>query len=196
MGSLAGRDLTVVAQVAPFLIVGSLLALFLGRVAEHALARRGRGSRPRRQRRPRPGDLGRGAWCCSCGAATAACGPIAFVGLTIPHVARMIVGPDYRWALPYSMVLAPILLLAADIVGRVIARPGEVQVGIVTGIDRRARCSSPWSAAGSWRSCDRRPVPVDSVAAPPRASDAADVRRVAPATGVRLLVDDRSARSC
>jgi iron complex transport system permease protein len=47
-----------------------------------------------------------------CGAATAACGPIAFVGLTIPHVARMIVGPDYRWALPYSMMLAPILLSA------------------------------------------------------------------------------------
>ena len=46
-----------------------------------------------------------------CGAATAACGPIGFVGLTIPHVARMIVGPDYRWVLPYSMVLAPILLL-------------------------------------------------------------------------------------
>ena len=46
----------------------------------------------------------------------------------------MIVGPDYRWALPYSMMLAPILLLAADIVGRVIARPGEVQVGIVTAL--------------------------------------------------------------
>jgi len=54
--------------------------------------------------------------------------------LTIPHVARMIVGPGYRWALPYPMMLAPILLLAADIVGRVIARPGEVQVGIVTAL--------------------------------------------------------------
>jgi iron complex transport system permease protein len=44
----------------------------------------------------------------------------------------MIVGPDYRWVLPYSMVLAPILLLAADILGRVVARPGELQVAIVT----------------------------------------------------------------
>ena len=69
-----------------------------------------------------------------CGAATAACGPIAFVGLTIPHVARMIVGPDYRWVLPYSMVLAPILLLGADIIGRVVARPGELQVAIVTAV--------------------------------------------------------------
>lgn len=69
-----------------------------------------------------------------CGAATAACGPIGFVGLTIPHVARMIVGPDYRWVLPYSLVLAPILLLAADVVGRVAARPGEVQVAILTAV--------------------------------------------------------------
>lgn len=69
-----------------------------------------------------------------CGAATAAAGPIGFVGLTIPHVARMITGPDYRWTLPYAMVLAPILLLGADIVGRVIARPGEVQVAILTAV--------------------------------------------------------------
>ena len=69
-----------------------------------------------------------------CGAATAAAGPIAFVGLAIPHVARAITGPDYRWIIPYSMVLAPVLLLGADIIGRVIARPGEVQVGIITAV--------------------------------------------------------------
>ena len=56
------------------------------------------------------------------------------MGLTIPHVARAIVGPDYRWVLPYSIVLAPILLLGADVVGRVIARPGEVPVGILTAV--------------------------------------------------------------
>ena len=67
-----------------------------------------------------------------CGAATAAAGPIGFVGLTVPHVARAICGPDYRWILTWSLVLAPTLLLSADIIGRVIARPGEVQVGIVT----------------------------------------------------------------
>ena len=59
---------------------------------------------------------------------------VGFIGLTIPHVARMITGPDYRWALPYSMLLAPVLLLSADIIGRVIARPGEVQVAIVTAV--------------------------------------------------------------
>ena len=67
-----------------------------------------------------------------CGAATAAAGPIAFVGLAVPHVARAITGPDYRWLMLYSIVIAPILLIGADIIGRVIARPGEVQVGIVT----------------------------------------------------------------
>jgi len=67
-----------------------------------------------------------------CGAATAAAGPIAFVGLVVPHVARLLCGPDYRWILPYSAVLAPILLLGADVLGRVVVRPGELQVGIVT----------------------------------------------------------------
>ncbi|KPC87057.1 iron ABC transporter permease, partial [Streptomyces sp. NRRL F-6602] len=57
---------------------------------------------------------------------------IGFVGLAVPHIARLVTGPDYRWVLPYSMVLAPMLLLWADIVGRVVAQPGEVQVGVVT----------------------------------------------------------------
>ena len=69
-----------------------------------------------------------------CGAATAAAGPIVFVGLTVPHAARAITGPDYRWVLPYSMVLAPLLLLTADVIGRVVVRPGELQVGVVTAL--------------------------------------------------------------
>ena len=133
VGTLAGRDLSVVAQVAPFLIVGSVLALFLGRVLNTLSlgedVARGLGANVALSR-----VISAAAVVLLCGAATAACGPIAFIGLTIPHVARMIVGPDYRWALPYSMMLAPILLLAADIVGRLIARPGEVQVGIVTAL--------------------------------------------------------------
>ena len=66
------------------------------------------------------------------GAATAAAGPIGFVGLMVPHVARWIVGPDQRWITAFTVVLAPILLLSADIVGRIVMRPGELQVGIVT----------------------------------------------------------------
>ena len=69
-----------------------------------------------------------------CGAATAACGPIAFVGLMVPHMVRSLTGPDLRWLLPYSAVLAPVLLLGADVLGRVLGRPGELQVGIVTAV--------------------------------------------------------------
>jgi iron complex transport system permease protein len=131
VGALAGRDLTVVAQIAPFLVVGCLLALCLGRVLNTLSlgedVARGLGVNV-----PLSRGVSAAAVVLLCGAATAACGPIGFVGLTIPHVARMIVGPDYRWVLPYAMVLAPILLLAADVLGRVVARPGELQVAIVT----------------------------------------------------------------
>ncbi|MGB6182156.1 MAG: iron chelate uptake ABC transporter family permease subunit [Rhodococcus sp. (in: high G+C Gram-positive bacteria)] len=65
------------------------------------------------------------------GAATAACGPIAFVGLVVPHIARAITGPDYRWLLPFAGVLGGVLLVLADVIGRVVLRPGELQVGIV-----------------------------------------------------------------
>ncbi|WP_040509974.1 FecCD family ABC transporter permease [Gordonia soli] len=65
------------------------------------------------------------------GAATAACGPIVFLGLVVPHISRAFVGPDYRWIIPYSAVLGAILLLVCDVIGRVVARPGELQVGVV-----------------------------------------------------------------
>jgi iron complex transport system permease protein len=67
-----------------------------------------------------------------CGAATAAAGPIGFVGLVVPHAVRLVVGVDQRWVLPYSLLTAPILVLSSDIIGRVVARPGELEVGIVT----------------------------------------------------------------
>jgi len=66
------------------------------------------------------------------GTATAAAGPIVFVGLVVPHVARAIAGPDYRWILPFSAVLAPAMLLGADIAGRVLAPPRELGVSVVT----------------------------------------------------------------
>lgn len=66
------------------------------------------------------------------GAATAAAGPIGFVGLMVPHVVRWFTGPDQRWILLYTVVCAPALLLAADLIGRVIIAPRELEVGIVT----------------------------------------------------------------
>jgi iron complex transport system permease protein len=133
VGSIAGRDPDVITQLAPFLVAGALMALALG-PALNSLAlgddvATSLGSRVGLAR-----TLAAVAVVLLVGAATALAGPVAFVGLTIPHVARAITGPDYRWVLAYSMVLAPILLLVSDVLGRVAARPGELQVGIVTAV--------------------------------------------------------------
>lgn len=69
-----------------------------------------------------------------CGAATAVAGPIAFVGLVIPHLCRLIVGTDHRWLLPFSMIAGAALLVASDVVGRLVARPEEIEVGIITAL--------------------------------------------------------------
>ncbi|MFB9947630.1 FecCD family ABC transporter permease [Rhizobium puerariae] len=69
-----------------------------------------------------------------CGATTAVCGPIGFLGLVVPHVCRLLVGVDHRWLLPLSTLGGACLLLAADIVGRIVARPAELDVGIVTAL--------------------------------------------------------------
>lgn len=133
VGSLAGRTPEVAAQVAPFILVGGVMALVSGRLL-NALSL---GDDVARSLGQKVG-LARGFSAASVvlltGAATAAAGPIGFVGLTVPHVARAITGPDYKWILPYSAVLAPVLLLGSDIIGRVIARPGEIQVGIITAL--------------------------------------------------------------
>ena len=130
VGALAGRGPDVAWQVAPFIAVGLVLAVanapalnLLGLGEDVA---RGLGQRvwPARA-------LGLTAITLLCGAATAACGPIAFVGLVVPHAVRAVTGPDHRWLIPCSGLLGAALLLTADVVGRVVARPGEVQVGIV-----------------------------------------------------------------
>jgi iron complex transport system permease protein len=69
-----------------------------------------------------------------CGAATAVAGPIAFVGLVIPHLCRLLVGVDHRWLLPFSALTGAALLTVSDIVGRIIARPEEIDVGIITAL--------------------------------------------------------------
>jgi iron complex transport system permease protein len=131
VGSLAGRNMDIVIQVAPFLAVGIVLALASARLLD-GLSMGEDVARALGQRVGLSRAIAGLAAVILAGASTAAAGPIAFVGLTVPHVARAITGPNYRWILPYSMLLAPILLLGADVLGRVIAPPGEVQVGIVT----------------------------------------------------------------
>ncbi len=131
VGSLAGRDRDTLALVAPFLIAGALVCALLAR-SLNALALGDDAGRALGAHVGRTRVAGALAITLLCGAATAAIGPIIFVGLTVPHVARAITGPDQRWVLAYSAVLAPILLLGADVVGRLVARPGELQVGVVT----------------------------------------------------------------
>ncbi len=130
VGSLTGRRLDLVLQLAPFILVGIVVALCLGRLL-NAMSlgdeiARGLGMRVGTAR-----ASAAAAAVLLCGAATAMAGPIWFVGLVVPHLARLLTGPDHRWILPYSALLGPALLLAADILGRLIAPPGEVQVGIV-----------------------------------------------------------------
>jgi iron complex transport system permease protein len=131
VGSLAGREASATWRVAPFLVAGIVLALALARPL-NALALGDDAARSLGARLGRTRVAGALAITLLCGSATAAAGPITFIGLTIPHVARALVGPDQRWLLPLCALLGPVLLLAADVVGRVVARPGELEVGIVT----------------------------------------------------------------
>jgi iron complex transport system permease protein len=130
-GSFADRGADVIGATAPFLVVGLVIALALGPALNavalgddlaHAL-----GAKVLRTR-----VLSLLAITLLAGSATAMAGPVAFVGLMIPHIARWIVGPDQRWIIAYSVLLAPVLTVAADVLGRVILPTGEMQVGIVT----------------------------------------------------------------
>ncbi|MCM3886160.1 iron ABC transporter permease [Frankia sp. R82] len=131
VGSLAAPGAPALSTIWPFVVVGLLLAFgqarSLNALALGEQAARGLGVHLNRAR-----VLGALAVVLLCGAATAAAGPITFVGLAVPHVARAIAGTDQRWVLPYSAVLAAILLLGADLLGRVIIAPGELRVGVVT----------------------------------------------------------------
>jgi iron complex transport system permease protein len=133
VGSLASASMATVRDVAPFLGAGALLAFAAARplnaIALGDDTARGLGARLTRTR-----VLAMAAITLLCGAATAACGPIVFVGLMVPHVVRGITGPDMRWILPYAAVLSPVLLLGSDVIGRVVTRPAELQVGIVTAV--------------------------------------------------------------
>ncbi|KUJ67312.1 iron ABC transporter permease [Streptomyces albus subsp. albus] len=131
VGSLASANGAVIEQVAPFLAVGVVLALALGRPL-NAIALGDDTARALGARLTSTRILAMAAITLLCGAATAACGPIAFVGLMVPHMVRALTGPDLRWIMPYAAVLAPVLLLGSDIIGRIAVRPSELQVGAVT----------------------------------------------------------------
>lgn len=133
VGSLANRPLSIVTWAGPAVFAGLLLAFSAARTLNvMALGddvARGLGEDVRRGRLVNVASV-----ILLCGAATSMVGPIAFVGLMVPHVARFFAGPDYRWILPLSALLGPVLLLGADIVGRLVALPGELEAGLVVAV--------------------------------------------------------------
>ncbi|GFH37167.1 FecCD family ABC transporter permease [Streptomyces pacificus] len=131
VGSLASADPATIGKVAPFLAAGVVLALLIVRPL-NAMEMGDDTARALGAHINRTRVLAMAAVTLLCGAATAACGPIVFIGLMVPHLVRAVTGPDMRWILPYAAVLAPVLLLGSDVVGRMVARPSELQVGVVT----------------------------------------------------------------
>lgn len=133
VGSLQGRGFDVLLPVTGLITLGIILALILARSLDAAAL----GSDLSRALGANPKYVlatAAVAVIVLAGAATAAAGPIGFIGLTAPHVARFLVGPTHRWLLPYSMLVSAVILVAADTLGRVIALPGEVSAGIMVAL--------------------------------------------------------------
>ncbi|MFH8369517.1 FecCD family ABC transporter permease [Streptomyces sp. NPDC018031] len=144
-GSVAGVGFDVIWPVAGFVAVGLVLALTvlpaLNLLNLGDDVARGLGVNIAATR-----TVGIVAITLLAGAATAACGPIAFLGLMVAHVARYLTGPDYRWLVPYAGLLGAVTLLICDIVGRLVARPGELDAGVLV-----ALLGAPFFAALVWR---------------------------------------------
>lgn len=144
-GSVAGVGFGVIWPVAAFVAVGLVLALFtlpaLNLLNLGDDVARGLGVNMALTR-----TIGIVAITLLAGAATAACGPIAFLGLMVAHVARYLTGPDYRWLVPYAGLLGALILLFSDIVGRLVVRPGELDSGVVV-----ALLGAPFFAGLVWR---------------------------------------------
>ncbi|MBE9008051.1 iron ABC transporter permease [Fortiea sp. LEGE XX443] len=132
-GSLAGRDANILLQVLPFVIIGLVVAFALGRqITTMSLGE----------------DVAKGlgqqtAWIkiitaisvvLLAGSSVALAGPIGFIGLVVPHIVKFFIKADYRWILPYSAVMGAILILIADIAARLLLKPQELPVGVMTAL--------------------------------------------------------------
>ncbi|WP_258058843.1 iron ABC transporter permease [Arthrobacter sp. B1805] len=133
IGGVGGATVQSITQVLPFLVGGLVLSLVSAR-SLNSLAlgdelAAGLGERVAVAR----GTAAFGA-VLLCGAVTAVTGPIGFVGLVVPHACRLLFGVDHRWLLPMSAVLGAVLLTSTDVLGRIVARPEEIDVGIITAL--------------------------------------------------------------
>ncbi len=132
-GSLAGRDINMFLQALPFVALGLAVAFALGRqITTMSLGE----------------DIAKGlgqqtAWVkiitaisvvLLAGSSVSIAGPIGFIGLVVPHIVRFFIKADYRWILPYSAVVGATLLLVADITARILLKPQELPVGVMTAL--------------------------------------------------------------
>ncbi|MCL4258220.1 MAG: iron ABC transporter permease [Anaerolineales bacterium] len=130
-GSVAGREMELIAQGAVYILIGLALAILLGRqITTLSLG----------------DDIARSlglnvlwvkllsalAVVVLAGTSVSLAGPIGFVGLVAPHAVRFFTGPDYRWVIPYGALLGAIFMVVADVVSRVVMRPMELPVGLMT----------------------------------------------------------------
>ncbi|MFE3453332.1 FecCD family ABC transporter permease [Nonomuraea sp. NPDC059194] len=129
-GSIAARGADVVWQVTPFILVGLVLAM-INAPGLNALSLGEDVARSLGQNIGLTRGIGIAAVTLLSGATVAACGSLSFIGLIVPHLARPLSGTDHRWLLPFSGLVGAALLLVADVIGRVVAPPGELEVGVV-----------------------------------------------------------------
>ncbi|MFI8001706.1 FecCD family ABC transporter permease [Streptomyces sp. NPDC086010] len=133
VGSISGREAEVAQRIWPFLLVGAVLVVSVARGLD-ALALGDDVAKGLGQNVAAVRIVGGVGATVLTGVGVAAAGPIAFVGLAVPHIARAIVGGGHRWVLPMAALLGPVMLLVSDVVGRVLLPPGEVPAGVMTAL--------------------------------------------------------------
>ncbi|MFF1894424.1 FecCD family ABC transporter permease [Streptomyces sp. NPDC058228] len=133
VGSIAGREAEVAQQIWPFLLVGTVLVLSVARGLD-ALALGEDVAKGLGQKVATVRIVGGVGATVLTGVGVAAAGPIAFIGLAVPHIARAIVGSDHRWVLPMAALIGPVMLLVSDVIGRIVFPPSEVPAGVMTAL--------------------------------------------------------------
>ncbi|MFJ9677909.1 FecCD family ABC transporter permease [Streptomyces sp. NPDC101194] len=133
VGSIAGREADVAQQIWPFMLVGAVLVLSVARGLD-ALALGEDVAKGLGQKVATVRIVGGVGATVLTGVGVAAAGPIAFIGLAVPHIARAIVGSDHRWVLPMAALIGPVMLLVSDVIGRVLFPPSEVPAGVMTAL--------------------------------------------------------------
>ena len=129
-GSLAGRDWSLLRHIAPIILLGTVGALMLGRqITTISLGddvAKGLG-----QNTVAVKAIAALIVVVLAGGAVGLAGPIGFVGLVAPHIARFLAGADYRWIIPFSGLLGAVMVIVADVAARIVLRPQELPVGVL-----------------------------------------------------------------